>query len=226
LRIAASGYREAGYLPEAVINMLAFLGWHPSDHQELFSLEELINAFSLERVSKSGAKFDLDKAKWFNHQFLMRASSSEIEELIQSQIQDIHRGKGADYLNKVIDLMKEKVTFAYDILRAGSYFFERPENYDEKVRTKRWTVEVSAHLSLYAEDLSKSILLTSEQFESHLEQFATSHSINKGSLMQPLRWAVSGEAGGPPLFDVLSLLGSNEIIDRIGLVQNRFSANS
>lgn len=216
----SSGYREAGYLPEAVINMLAFLGWHPSDNQELFHLNELVEAFSLERVSKSGAKFDQDKAKWFNHQFLMRTDNESILELIETE--DKHYAKGKDYLLSVIGMMKEKVSFVSEILKVGAFFFEDPVEYDEKVLRKKWKEEVANNLTAYASELAAKNATTSTDMEEILTDFCETNGIGKGSMMQPLRWATSGQAGGPPIFDLLALLGSDEINNRIELAKEKF----
>lgn len=216
----SSGYREAGYLPEAVVNMLAFLGWHPSDNKELFSLEELVEAFSLERVSKSGAKFDQDKAKWFNHQFLMRTPDADLLTMLETE--DKHHAKGEEYLLKVIGMMKEKVSFLGEILNAGSFFFEDPSEYDEKVLRKRWNTEVAGHLKAYASELVSTQSEDAEAMENVLNTYCENKGVGKGSMMQPLRWAVSGQAGGPPIFDLLALLGSAEISRRIALVEEKF----
>ena len=149
----SSGYRESGYLPKAVVNMLALLGWQPSDNQEMFDLDSLISEFTLERVSKSGAKFDMDKAKWFNHQYLMNANSSEIIEMVSDQIEEMHTAKGNEYLGTVIDMLKEKVSFAGDILPLGQYFFDVPASYDEKVLKKKWKDEVPTNISNYIGEL-------------------------------------------------------------------------
>ena len=217
----SSGYREAGYLPEAVINMLAFLGWHPSDNQELFSLDELTAAFSLDRVSKSGAKFDMDKAKWFNHQFIMKSKAEDLKPLLD--MSDIHLSKGEAYLLKVIDMMKEKVSYLHEILALGDFFFQLPQHYDEKVLAKKWNADVAEHLSNYLTGLKNEGQTSADQMEQALTDYATSKDINKGMLMQPLRWVVSGQAGGPPIFDMLSLLGVDELLNRIEIAKSKFS---
>ncbi|MBR9859867.1 glutamate--tRNA ligase [bacterium] len=222
----SSGYREAGYLSDAVVNMLAFLGWHPSDNQELFHLEELVEAFSLERVSKSGAKFDQDKAKWFNHQFILRADNQDLKTLLASRLEDKHLAKGEQYLMDVIQMMKEKVSFAQDILSAGDFFFEVPEEYDEKVRNKKWNAEAASGLQGFAAYIEESKPSSSDDFDAALNTYATENEINKGKLMQPLRWAVSGQAGGPPIFDMLALLGIEEVVNRINLVCEKFATSN
>ena len=218
----SSGYRESGYLSEAVVNMLSMLGWHPSDNQELFTLEELVEAFELERVSKSGAKFDMDKSKWFNHQFIMRASSDELKGMIEDQLTSIHTQRGDDYLNRVIDLLREKVTFPMELLSVGQYFFDLPSRYDEKVLRKKWNEEVSNHMNQFIDGLVDSNYSKAAQIEEHLNNYAEQNEISKGKLMQPLRWVVSGQAGGPPIFDMLELIGIDEIKRRMDVVNEKF----
>ena len=218
----SSGYRESGYLSEAVVNMLSMLGWHPSDNQELFTLEELVEAFELERVSKSGAKFDMDKSKWFNHQFIMRASSDELKGMIEDQLTSIHTQRGDDYLNRVIDLLREKVTFPMELLSVGQYFFDLPSSYDDKVLRKKWNEEVSNHMNQFIDGLVDSKYSKAAQIEEHLNNYAEQNEIGKGKLMQPLRWVVSGQAGGPPIFDMLELIGIDEIKRRMDVVNEKF----
>jgi glutamyl-tRNA synthetase len=218
----SSGYRESGYLSEAVVNMLSMLGWHPSDNQELFTLEELVEAFELERVSKSGAKFDMDKSKWFNHQFIMRASSDELKGMIEDQLTSIHTQRGNDYLNRVIDLLREKVTFPIELLSVGQYFFDLPSSYDDKVLRKKWNEEVSNHMNQFIDGLVDSKYSKAAQIEEHLNNYAEQNEIGKGKLMQPLRWVVSGQAGGPPIFDMLELIGIDEIKRRMDVVNEKF----
>ena len=218
----SSGYRESGYLSKAVVNMLSMLGWHPSDNQELFTLEELVEAFELERVSKSGAKFDMDKSKWFNHQFLMRASSVELKAMIEDQLTPIHTQRGEDYLNRVIELLKEKVTFPMELLSMGQYFFDLPSSYDEKVLRKKWNEEVSNHMNQLIDGLVESNYSKATQIEEYLNHYAEQNEISKGKLLQPLRWVVSGQAGGPPIFNMLELIGLDEIKRRMDVVNEKF----
>lgn len=211
----SSGYRESGYMPEAVVNMLALLGWHPSDNQEFFNKEALINEFSLERVSKSGAKFDQDKAKWFNHQYLMQSSDESILESIQDQLTEQHQSQGDNYIKKVIGLLKEKVSFANEIMPLADYFFGNPSSYDEKVLRKKWNGEVAAQIGEYVSLVTSKEATSAEDFESLLQGYADTNQINKGRLMQPLRWVVSGMAGGPPIFDMLALIGRESVSERL-----------
>ena len=218
----STGYRESGYMPEAVLNMLALLGWHPSDNTEIFELDELIKEFSLERVSKSGAKFDQDKAKWFNHQFLMKASDDKVLAMIEDQMEEKHNAKGKEYVLKVVSMLKEKVSFASELLSAGDYFFNAPATYDEKVKNKKWNAENYSNISSFIQELIAANKSKANEMEVHLQEFADSNGINKGSMMQPLRWAVSGQPGGPPIFEMLELLGLKEIENRVAIAKEKF----
>jgi glutamyl-tRNA synthetase len=211
----SSGYRESGYLPAAVINMLSFLGWHPSDNREMFSVEDLFNEFTLERVSKNGAKFDLNKALWFNHEYLQRQNNAEIAaELLPLALVSGYKTDLA-YIEKVVGLMKEKVNFAKEILEKGTYLFEAPTKYDEGVTSKKWKQGVPEFLSAYLEKINSLPTYQAVELETTFKNLATELAQNPGQLMQPLRIAVSGEAGGPPIFEMLELFGKEEVNRRI-----------
>lgn len=211
----SSGYRESGYLPAAVINMLSFLGWHPSDNREMFSVEDLFNEFTLERVSKNGAKFDLNKALWFNHEYLQLQNNAEIAAELLPKV--LAKGYSADlaYIEKVVGLMKEKVNFAKEILEKGTYLFEAPTKYDEGVTSKKWKLGVPEFLTAYLEKINTLPTYEATELETSFKDLATELAQNPGQLMQPLRVAVSGEAGGPPIFEMLELLGKEEVNRRI-----------
>ena len=215
----SSGYRESGFMPNAVVNLLAMLGWHPSDNKELFTVDELVQAFSLERVSKSGAKFDIDKAKWYNHQYLMSATSDELLALIKDDLEPMHTALGQEYLVRVLDMLKEKVSFANDILPLGEYFFRLPTKYDEGVQNKKWNSEVANHIHNYVDDLIANNWKNAAEMENHLQSYADNSGINKGTLMQPLRWAISGQAGGPPIFEMMELIGLDSIAERVKIAR-------
>lgn len=211
----SSGYRESGYLPEAVINMLALLGWHPSDNRELFTKDELIEAFSLEKVSKSGAKFDADKAKWFNHQYLMLQGDENIaRELMPRLTADGHQ-TDLDYLSKVVAMMKEKVNFSPDILKDGMFFFADPTAFDDNVVAKKWNAEVAGHISTITARWAYLQSFDATSLETSFKAFTEENGINPGSLMQPLRLVISGAAGGPPLFDMIALIGRESVLQRM-----------
>jgi glutamyl-tRNA synthetase len=210
----SSGYRESGYLPEAVVNMLALLGWHPSDNRELFKLDELVDAFSLEKVSKSGAKFDADKAKWFNHKYLQETSNETIAASLKPLFEA--RGWSADdaYTNAVVGMIKEKVNFAPEIVELADYFFESPSDYDAKAVRKKWKGDIPALIEELA-GVWADVEFDAHTLESSFKAFAEGKEVSPGSLMQPLRLAVSGKAGGPPIFDMIALLGKEKVVDRL-----------
>lgn len=211
----SSGYREKGYEPEAVINMLALLGWHTSDNREIFSMEELIQLFSIEKISKNGAKFDPEKAKWFNHQHLMIKDNKEIASAIIDDVKARGYETTLDYLTQVVALVKEKVNFKNEIADKCAFFFEAPKVYDEQVIAKKWNAQVSEYLGSFADELASMEMLSVQEIEHKFKDGAQAKGINPGSLMQPLRVCVSGEAGGPPLFDMLKLIGVSESAERI-----------
>jgi glutamyl-tRNA synthetase len=211
----SSGYREKGYEPEAVVNMLALLGWHTSDNRELFSIDELIQLFSIEKISKNGAKFDPEKAKWFNHQHLMLKDPAGIAKEIMPEMQA--RGIETDltYLTEVVKLLREKVNFKNEIPEKSRFFFRVPESYDQAVVSKKWNAQVASFLSGFADKLPEMEALSAGEIEQALKDMATGQGINPGSLMQPLRLCLSGEGGGPPLFEMLKLIGTAGSAERI-----------
>ena len=211
----SSGYRESGYLPEAVINMLAFLGWHPSDNRELFDLNDLLKEFTLERVSKNGAKFDVDKARWFNHQYLQMRSVKEIAKDITPIMESKGYSTEVMYLEKVVGLMKEKVNFGKEIIEKGKFFFEAPQKYDEGVTRTKWKQGVPQFLTSFEQTIYKLGGYDAASIEICFKTLCQELGQNPGQLMQPLRVAVTGELGGPPVFDILEVLGKEEVKQRI-----------
>jgi glutamyl-tRNA synthetase len=211
----SSGYRERGYEAEAVVNMLALLGWHTSDNREIFSMEELIKLFSIEKISKNGAKFDPEKAKWFNHQHLMLKDNAQIA----SEIFDACQAKGyatnLGYLTNVVALIKEKVTFSHDIVERCAYFFQTPTQFDEQVIAKKWNSQAVAFLQDYATLIQTMENADAIALETAFKTLAAEKGLSPGAVMQPLRLALTGEGGGPPLFEMLCLIGVSNCADRI-----------
>ncbi len=216
-----SGYREKGYFPEAFINMLALLGWHGSGNQELYSKEELIEAFSLERVSKSGAKFDAEKTKWFNQQYLRMKSDRELAKLLAEQC-DI-KTVDEEFLTHVCRLMKEKVNFVHEIYEQGKFFFSDPESYDEGVIKKRWNEQAKTFIAALKEAYEKQDVWTAAELEGTFKSTAESTATNPGHVMQLFRVCVSGAGGGPVLFDMVELLGKETVVRRLGLALEKIS---
>lgn len=211
----AVGYREAGYLPEALVNFLAFLGWNPGTTQEIFSMSELTEAFTLERIGKAGAKFDIQKAQWFNQQYL-RAKTDE--ELAGYLLESLHRegiSCPREKAKKVAFAMRERVTFPADFWQNGKFFFLAPTVFDEQVITKKWNDEAVKVLSHYRDELRKRTALTAEEAKALLEQVTGSLNIKIGQILQALRMAVTGGSSGPDLMLTIEILGPEETADRL-----------
>lgn len=209
-----SGYREDGYLPEAVINMLAFLGWNPGTEQEIFSLEELIASFELDRVHKAGAKFDPEKTKWFQHQYLQMVSDEELASQFAAYL-DKKEVSTALNLTLVVSLLKERATFVSDLWEQGSFFFETPENYDLKASEKAFKPETPELLRKVVSLLKPIEDFSTEIISEEVKGWITSENIGFGKVMMPLRLALVGEMKGPDVFDIVSILGKNESISRV-----------
>ncbi len=214
----SSGYREKGYFPDAFVNMLALLGWHTSGNREIFSLEELVQEFSLERVSKSGAKFDPEKAKWFNQQYLRMKSDEELAKIFLEEIN--HRSsvighQTIEYIQKVVHLIKEKATFLNEFLSLGSYFFVAPETYDTDVIKKRWNEKTKNFIAELNEEFKKITNFSATETENIFKTICEKSGIKTGEVMQSFRVCLSGVGGGPALFEVVELLGKEEVVNRL-----------
>ncbi|MCF6348310.1 MAG: glutamate--tRNA ligase [Flavobacteriaceae bacterium] len=216
------GYREDGYFPEAVVNMLALLGWNEGDgsEKEIYSLSELIKVFSLEHVSKAGAKFNPDKAIWFNQQYLHEKSDEELAGLFlltfNKGLKDSRlHGNDKEYITKVISLIKERATFVSDFWELSNFFFEAPTSYDEKASKKVWkeaTPLVMKELIVVLETVDD---FSSQNIETVIKEWITTKEIGFGKVMQPLRLSLVGAMKGPHLFDIIALIGKEETIKRI-----------
>lgn len=211
----SSGYREAGYYPEAVVNLLAFLGWHPSDNRELFSLDELVSEFSLERVSKSGAKFDAQKAFWFNQQYLRNKDNQALANSLKPLLTQHGLNCTDEYLEQVCALMKEKVSFINQLYTEGQYFFHDPTSWDQELINKKFKPHTWALLSELKVNLENLQAFDHTAVESAFNQVLQAHNLKAGELMLPFRLSVSGVAGGPPIFEMVALLGKQTCINRL-----------
>jgi glutamyl-tRNA synthetase len=211
----SSGYRETGYFPEAVANMLALLGWHPSDNREVFDMPSLIEAFSLEKVSKSGAKFDLNKALWFNHHYLMEKSIADVANTAKPALDALGLQAEKAYFEAVCALMREKVSFAKEIPQQGKYFFTDEFTYNEDVIRKKWKADTNQQLLNIASQFEALKDFNAEAVEASFKASCEAAGLKTGDLMQPLRVAVSGEPAGPPVFEMIALLGQENAIRRI-----------
>ena len=219
------GYKEDGYLPEAFINMLAFLGWSPGTEQEIFSLEELIQAFDISKVGKSGAKFDVEKTKWFQHQYLINKNDGVLAQLFLEQSKDSlpigigirgnDKANDLDYVTKVVSLIKERATFVSDFWELSNFFFQAPAEYDSKATKKNWKEGTNELMKELIKILSKIESFSSQNIENIVKEWITSKEIGFGKVMQPFRLSLVGALKGPHLFDIASLLGKEEVMNRI-----------
>ena len=211
----SSGYRESGYLPKAFINMLLLLGWAPSNNQEIFTMDEMVEAFTIERVGKSGSKFDPEKTKWFNQQYMRNTPRAELAEMIMPAI--IEKGYDVDkaYVEGVIELMLERAVFPKDLLD-GEYLFVHPTSYDEDAVAKKWKVgESAAILQKWAAVLETLEPFTVETIDAAMKQFLADNNLGMGAVMPLFRLALTGVLTGPGASHVAALVGKEFVLPRI-----------
>tara|TARA_R110001583_G_scaffold35585_1_gene118192 strand:- start:39884 stop:41485 length:1602 start_codon:yes stop_codon:yes gene_type:complete len=233
------GYKEDGYFADAFINMLALLGWNPGTEQEIFTLDELCKTFSLDRVSKSGAKFSPDKTNWFNQQYMMQKDAAELAEIFlpivqknvianemkqSDSLEEITSSPtprndenlfDIDYITKVVSLIKERATFVADFWELSNFFFENPAEYDAKASKKNWkedTAELMQELIVVLETIED---FNSVNIETIVKEWITSKEIGFGKIMQPFRLSLVGAMKGPHLFDIAEMIGKQQTMDRI-----------
>lgn len=213
----SSGYRESGYLPEAFINMLAFLGWNPGTEQEIFSLNELIDAFSLERVGKHGSKFDPEKARWFNHQYLQKKSDSDILPYLRDELTRRNIAFSDDYLLRVVKLIRERITLIPDAWDQSWFFFLAPETYDEKVVEKVWAPvsDIRIIVEEFAGEVEQLSGWDHESIHAMIQEFISRKGLKMGQLMNPIRLLVVGSNQGPGMMDIAETIGKAEFVRRI-----------
>ena len=206
----SSGYREKGYFPEAFVNMLAFLGWNPGNAKEVYSMDDLIKDFTLERVGKSGAKFDPEKSKWFNQQHLRLKSNIELAQKLKANRElDV----SDSYLVKVIELMKERATFSSDLL-SDRYFFESTDDYNQKTFKKKWKSNTLGLVKEFFMLLKEDDEFTASSTENIFQKFISKKEIGMGTILPNLRLILTGKGVGPSLFEIMGLLGKEEVMRR------------
>ena len=210
----SSGYKEQGYFTEAFINMLAFLGWNPGTTEELFSLDNLVQSFTLERVGKAGAKFDLEKAHWYNQRYLRDKSDTDLAVLLQPHLAEAGISSDIDYIAKVCNLMKERATFISDMVE-GSYFFNAPKEYDEKMIRKKWKDNTPSMIKGFRDKLSSISDFSSVNIDIEFKAYLESNDISMGEIMPILRILIAGVTSGPSILDVISVIGKQESLNRI-----------
>ncbi|MDR2358587.1 MAG: glutamate--tRNA ligase [Prevotellaceae bacterium] len=209
------GYREDGYFPQAFVNMLALLGWNPGTEQEVFTIEELTACFRLERVVKSGARFNPEKAKWFNQQYLKTMPDDELAQLYQPVLRAKNITASDAYVAAVCGLVKERATFVENFWELSSYFFVAPENFDEKIVQKYWKPETPDIICRAADLINNTIPFTKEELEKSAHAWIQRNDLGMGAVMNALRLCIVGASKGPGLFDIIVLLGNKKFKERI-----------
>jgi glutamyl-tRNA synthetase len=217
----SSGYRELGYYPDAFVNMLAFLGWNPGTDQELFSMNELIEAFSFEHVHKAGARFDPEKAKWFNEQYLRKQNNTVLANSLKRKVIETFSINDGDirvsesFLEGAVELLKDRVQLEQEMIDKGSYLFVRPHSYDQQVLTKKFKPGLESFFVALSKAFSDLEDVTATGFDTVIKATATGNQVKPGEIMQLLRVFISGQSGGVDLIGMLQLLGKEEVCNRL-----------
>ena len=220
------GFKEAGYLADAFLNFLAFLGWNPGDQREMFTVDELIEAFSIERIGKSGTKFDINKAKWYNEQYLRKKSNAELSDYLLADLakEDISISK--EKAEKIVSLMKERATFPADLWKEGRFMVLAPTEFDERIVNKKWNDNVVIVLTAFRDKLEAiSTDLSADLARTMLGETAEEKEIKLGKIMQAVRLAITGVGAGPDLMQIFEILGKEELILRIDFALKNIKAS-
>ncbi|MDO5607446.1 MAG: glutamate--tRNA ligase [Capnocytophaga sp.] len=218
------GFKGDGYFPDALVNFLALLGWNPGTDREIFTLDELVQLFDLERVHKAGARFDPEKIKWFNHQYLQEKSNESLASGFTAELEKRNIHCDNDTVVKIVSLIKERATFVSDFWELGNYFFENPQTYDEKALKKQWkdnTAQIVGEVSgiiASADDFSSQVL------EEKVKQYIADKGYGFGQVMPPLRLALVGEMKGVHIFDIMEIIGKEQTLHRLALIE-KYVAN-
>ncbi len=228
----SNGYRERGYYPDAFVNMLAFLGWNPGTEQEIFTKEELVQAFSFDHIHKAGAKFDPDKAKWFNEQYLRHKQDNTLGEELKAMAQEVFAMDASDqrlsdnYLTQVASLLKPRVQFLHEMTEIGAYLFEAPKVYDAQVVQKRWKAELAPFFQQVQTNFGACESFDAPTAEQVFKQTAETTGIKPGEVMQLFRVMISGQGAGVDMFGMCALLGKNEVNNRLKNALAHMSASA
>jgi glutamyl-tRNA synthetase len=213
----SSGYRESGYLPEAFVNMLAFLGWNPGTEQELFTMDELVHEFTLERVGKHGSKFDPEKARWYNHHYLVKKPEKELIGFLKQELDKRNLHFEDSYIAGVIRLIKERANLISDLWLNSWFFFLPPTEYDELIVKKVWNPAsiVSMRVRSFLSEIPQIAEWEHNLIYEFIQDFITSKNMKMGELMNPLRLLLVGNNQGPGIVDIATILGNEEFMKRI-----------
>jgi glutamyl-tRNA synthetase len=216
----AKGFRESGYLPDALINFLAFLGWNPGTQQEIFPMDDLINTFTIERIGKAGAKFDIHKAQWFNQHYLRTKPDEELASFLLESLRRENIECTPEKAISVANVMKERATFPADFWEQGKFFFIAPVTFDEHVILKRWNDDAVKVLGKFSEEIGALPVITADLAKTTLDAVTTQLGIGTGKILQALRVTLTGGASGPDLMMTMEILGKEEVIRRISYALN------
>lgn len=211
----SSGFRESDYLPEAVINFLALLGWNPGDDVEMMSMEDLVAKFDLTKCSKAGARFDYKKMVWFNHEYILKKDDREIAEIFMPVVEAHGINTTLEFLEKIVGLMKGRVNFVHELWDACSFYFIAPTEYDEKTAKKRWKVDSAQKMSELADLLESLEDFSIENQDKVVHEWIEAKEYGMGEIMNAFRLALVGEGKGPQMFDISGLIGKEETIARL-----------
>lgn len=209
-----AGFREFGFLPEATLNFLAFLGWNPGTEQEIFDMPELIESFSIEKIVKAGAKFNIEKAKWYNQQYILKKTDSEIAELVRPFIEESGFNPENDYLEKVCKLMKPRIELLTEFVVKAKFFFDSRLEYDVKTISKKWKGENIAAIRTLVSELSRLEDFTKDNIEKLIKSYIETNGLSFGNVFPVLRIAITGTLQGPELSDTIEILGKKEVLHR------------
>ena len=211
----SSGFRESDYLPEAVINFLALLGWNPGDDVEMMSMEDLVAKFDLTKCSKAGARFDYKKMVWFNHEYILKKDDREIAEIFMPVVEAHGINTTLEFLEKIVGLMKGRVNFVHEVWDACSFYFIAPTEYDEKTAKKRWKADSAQKMSELADLLESLEDFSIENQDKVVHEWIEAKEYGMGEIMNAFRLALVGEGKGPQMFDISGLIGKEETIARL-----------
>ena len=211
----STGFRESDYLPEAVVNFLALLGWNPGDDVEMMSLEELVNKFDLSKCSKAGARFDYKKMVWFNHEYILQKSDREIAEIFMNVVRQHGVDTTLEHLETIVSLMKGRVNFVHELWDASSFYFEAPQAYDEKTAKKRWKEDSAQKMTELADLLESLDDFSIENQDKAVHEWIEAKGYGMGDIMNAFRLALVGEGKGPQMFHISGLIGKEETLSRL-----------
>ncbi len=226
--VAVEDYKSKGYLPDALINFIALLGWNPKDEQEIFSITELIDKFTLEGVHKSGAIFDIEKLNWINAEYLRKKQGFELLIMLREELKNSkysNEDYSDEYLMNIITIMKPRITFVRDLYEKGYYFFEEPQDYDFNLVEKIWNPTTTGILTRFKDELKIMQSFTKENLEEELKRISAELNIKKSQIIQPLRLAVTGTTEGPGILEIILLIGKEKTISRINRFLEKYQNN-